>query len=495
VSGLRVAVVGGSVAGLGVAVALARRGHRVTVFERDAAPLPATPADAFARWERRGSPQTRHSHAFLARLRLLLAQREPALLERLLANGAEELRFREMAARVLPGAVFEPSDDEIVMLACRRITFEWVLRGYAESLPGVDFRGGAAVAGLEGGPDPATGRPRATGVRLGRRGEERVAADLVVDASGRRTRIGRWLAELGARAPRVESEPCGIFYTSRFYRLRPGAEMPSLDGPMAADLGFLKYGIFPGDSRIFSITLAASPLDEPLRAVIRAPAFEALASFLPATRPWVDPAVAEPLGGVHTMAKLENTRRFPLEEGEPLALGVVCAGDSLIHTNPITGRGCTLALVGAFELADALDACPGDLRTFALDYESRVEREIAPWYRAMRQQDRDAVRVAELQRRGEDPFAVQRADGSVDPQATVRSLLRDGFLPALREDVSVLRAFMRLFNLLTPPDDLMKDPALLARVLAVYARRHERDPDALGPSRDAVMAQLAARAA
>ena len=73
-----------------------------------------------------------------------------------------------------------------------------------------------------------------------------------------------------------------------------GCSAPAPDeGAMGADLGYLKYGIFPGDSRIFSITLAASPDDNPLRAAIRVPGFEALAAFLPATRAWVDPEIAE----------------------------------------------------------------------------------------------------------------------------------------------------------------------------------------------------------
>ncbi|HEY0520858.1 MAG TPA: FAD-dependent oxidoreductase, partial [Ilumatobacteraceae bacterium] len=37
---MEVAVVGGGVAGLGAALALARRGHAVTLFERDDTPMP-----------------------------------------------------------------------------------------------------------------------------------------------------------------------------------------------------------------------------------------------------------------------------------------------------------------------------------------------------------------------------------------------------------------------------------------------------------------------
>ena len=64
------------------------------MLERDATPLPADPDAAFA-WDRRGAPQVRHSHAFLARLRNLLRDRHPDVLRQLLDAGATELRFMD----------------------------------------------------------------------------------------------------------------------------------------------------------------------------------------------------------------------------------------------------------------------------------------------------------------------------------------------------------------------------------------------------------------
>jgi len=484
----RALVVGGSVAGLASALALARAGLSVRVLEQDAEPLPASPEEAFARWQRRGVPQTRHSHAFLARLLELLKAREPALLDALLAHGAELIRFVDVVRKALPGAELLAEDDEIALLACRRTTFEWVLRRHVAALPQVELRGGVAVTGLLADASPGSAPLRVVGARAG---DARFEAELVVDASGRRSRLRHWLAALGAPRPREHSEPCGIFYSSRFYRGRDGAPLPELDGPMGADYGFLKVGIFPGDAHSWSVTLAASPDDPPLRALARPELFEALAARLPLTAPWVDPAVAEPISEINSMAGLRNTRRFLVEGGEPLALGVAAAGDALIHTNPIVGRGCTLAFVNAYLVADAWRESSGDLRAFAQGLEAKVEREIVPWYENMLVQDRDAIRVMELLRDGGDPWQVNRADGSVDPAAYLRVLLRDGFVPALREDAALLRSFFRLFNLLDAPNDLMKDPSLLARVLASYARRGTRAAEPM-PTRAEVVAQLAA---
>jgi 2-polyprenyl-6-methoxyphenol hydroxylase-like FAD-dependent oxidoreductase len=488
-----VVVVGGSVAGLATGIALHRSGHRVTLLERDATPLPASPGEAFFRWNRAGSPQTRHSHAFLARLHNLLAARAPEVLELLLAHGVGELRFHDMVREIFESPAFEPEDDEITLLACRRITFEWVLRRYVSDLGRVELRDGVRVDGLASAPDEGSGLPRATGVLVRRPdgSHATVEADLVVDASGRRSKLPEWLAAIGARAPREDSEPCGIFYSTRFYQRRPGVAGPrATTGVMGADLGYLKWGVFPGDDGTFSVTLCASPDDPELRPILHPRPFELAAGLVPATREWVDPAVAEPLTEVHGMGDLRNTRRFLVEDGAPLALGVVAVGDALIHTNPLNGRGCTLAWIHACCLADALAEHPEDPRALALSLDARVAREIVPWYEATRVQDRDAIEVSAIQREGGDPFAFQREDGGIEPKAYMRSLVHDGFIPGLREDLVLLRTFMRMFNLLEPPEDLMKRPEVLQRVIAAWGRRHTREREVVGPTREEMVEHL-----
>jgi 2-polyprenyl-6-methoxyphenol hydroxylase-like FAD-dependent oxidoreductase len=480
-----VIIVGGSVAGLGAALALSNDGHRVTVLERDATPMPASHLEAFERWDRRGSPQVRHSHVFLARLYCLIRDHAPELLAKLLECGAEEIRFADMARRTMPDATFEPGDEDMVLLAVRRITFEYLLRKHVLDSGRVDFRDGDDVTGLLAARDPATGLMRAHGVTLKRASgeEETLDADLVVDASGRRSKLDDWLEAIGVERPHEDSEPCGIFYSSRFYRVRPGAVPPPLEAGMGADLGYMTVGLFPGEAGIFSLTLAASPDDDAMRSVLRTRGFEAAAAALPLTRGWVDPKVSEPITDVHGMANLRNTRRHFVKDGEPLALGVIAIGDAQIHTNPIVGRGCSLAWVSAFLLADALRKHPEDPRALALEYAAGIEREVVPWYKGQLDMDRDAILVEELHRRGENPFQTERSDGSQDPRAFMRSLLREGLGHAMREDMRVLRAFMRVFNLLDPPQDVMARPEIMQSVLAAYNDRHNRPPLVTGPSR------------
>src|SRR5947207_10365336 len=123
---MQVVVIGAGVGGLGTALALSRQGHDVTVLERDRTPLPHDPEEAFA-WDRRGAPQVRHSHAMLARLRNLLRDRYPDVLDALYAAGATDWPLTDKLPDTMDDPSPKPGDEDLVMLACRRTTFEWVL--------------------------------------------------------------------------------------------------------------------------------------------------------------------------------------------------------------------------------------------------------------------------------------------------------------------------------------------------------------------------------
>ena len=568
-----VLVAGAGVAGLGTALALSRAGHRVTLVERDATPLPADPDAAFE-WDRRGAPQVRHSHALLARLHNLLRDRYPDVLDALLDAGATEMRFTDNLPEEITDRDPRPGDEDLVALACRRTTFEWVLRRTVLATDAVELRHGVTVEGLVAGAGDAGARPRVIGARLraaagpgGRPSgageadgaDEVVRAPLVVAALGRRSAAPRWLGELGV-VPDEHEEDTGLIYLSRFYRLHADVESPPTDGPIGGDLGYLKYAVFQGDNRTLSVTFALDAEDAELRARLLDPdEFDRAAGALVVTRPWVDPGLTRAITGVHTMGGLINRRVDYLDgDGRPRVLGFHAVGDAHTCTNPLYGRGCSLGMVQATLLADALADHPGattaDLDARARAYEAASDREIRPWYRAAVNQDR-LNREAAIARAHErtadqhgstgvrDPVpsvgpvdapspagapdeapaaadamgtdtAVERsADGSsaadgvetaddAQRQAAreardfMQSLMRDGLMVAVRTDATVFRAFVRSFNLLDPPELITSDPDVVNRVLAAYQTRDQRPPEpALGPDRSGLLAALATPAA
>jgi len=482
---MQVLVVGGGVAGLGSALVLARQGHDVVVVERDDTPMPSTADEAFE-WDRRGAPQVRHSHAFLARLVGLLRRDYADIYAELLREGATEMRFGDDLPPTITDFVREPADDDLVMLACRRTTFEWVLRRFALAEGRVTFRTGVGVDGVLTDPTAASDAvPRVVGVRLADGAELR--ADLTVVAAGRRSALSEWLEAAGSAPVNEEVDDTGIVYFSRFYRLLPDAEYPPRGGPIGGDLGYVKYGVFVGDNRTFSVTLATPTDDDELRRRLADPVvFDECARQLVATAPWLD-GRAEPITEqVHVMAGLLNRFRDYVPDGQPVATGFVPVGDAVLCTNPLYGRGCSVAFWGAHLMAEAVAAHPDDPTALLLEYERTLREQVYPWYRAGVEQDAEARRVAAAMLRGDDP------DGdTTDPRTFMRSVFRDGLLPAMRTDAVVLRAFFRSFNLLTTPEAMATDPDVGARVLAAWQDRDSRPPEPLlGPKHRAGLVAL-----
>jgi 2-polyprenyl-6-methoxyphenol hydroxylase-like FAD-dependent oxidoreductase len=356
---------------------LARRGHHVIVFERDDTPMPQSADEAFE-WDRRGAPQVRHSHAFLGRLVGLLKAEYADIYQQLLDEGASEMCFGDDLPPTITNFERQPDDDELVMLACRRTTFEWVLRRAALAEGRVEFRTGVAVNGVVA---EQLATPRVTGVRLADGGTE--AANLVIVAAGRRSALPEWLHEAGSEPIADHVDDTGIVYFSRFYRLHDARTYPPRTGPIGGDLGYLKYGVFVGDNHTFSVTLATPTDDEELRKKLADPTvFDACARQLTATAPWLD-GRAEPITeSVHVMAGLVNRWRDFVVDGQPLATGFIPIGDAVLCTNPLYGRGCATAFWGAHLMLAAVDAHPDDPERMLLAYDTALRAEIYPWYRA-----------------------------------------------------------------------------------------------------------------
>lgn len=459
-------VIGAGVAGLAATLALASRGAAVTLLERDPVDVGADADASFQKGERNGAPQVHHSHVFLGRLRNLLRQKYPTFLQALMAAGARELGGTDRPPMPLRGLQHEPGDDELVALGCRRTTFEWVLRQHVLALPDVQLHAGARVVGLLG---TRARTPAIAGVRLqSAAGERPLYAHLVVDASGRRSEAPSWLAELGARPVRETSSPSGIVYYTRYYRLRPGAAEPEPGtAPLAGDLDWVKFAVFPADNRCFSVTLAV-PLAEPrLKVLAEAAAFDTLVRSIDGLAPWLDPQLAEPIEvagrAVQAMGGLVNrVRRFVDAEG-PVARRFFALGDAVYCTNPLYGRGCTQAFLHAEMMAEAVSKHPGDLARAALQLEREARALLDPFFRASVVADRDAVRRAE----GREP--------SHWANRLRARFFREAVTVALRHDPVVFRAFLRMMNMLETPEQAFSSPEVVLRCLWAMGRRSALD--------------------
>ena len=209
-------VLGASMAGLLAARVLADEYRRVTIVERD--PLPESGLD------RKGVPQGRHAHGLLPRGAQIFGELFPGLPANLAADGVPVLRSPQEFRFILGGHLLCQDGGPIEpTYAQSRPYLESHVRNRVRALPNVSIRDRCDVAGLV----TTQSRDRVTGVRVlpraGGPAEQILAADLVVDATGRTGRTPVWLKEMGYSPPTEEQVPVDIKYASRYLRLRPGA--------------------------------------------------------------------------------------------------------------------------------------------------------------------------------------------------------------------------------------------------------------------------------
>ncbi len=483
----KILVIGAGIAGLNIALALAPSGRELLLLERDAPPPEGDADQAFFDWNRRGVGHLRHSHAFLARLRTIIKDQHPALLEQLLAAGCREIGFSDMLPDGLKRDYApQPGDRDMAVLTSRRTTLELVIRRYVERLPGVTILSGVTVRGLILEPLDA-GQIRVVGAQgdiAGDAGEWR--ADITIDAAGRNSQAAEQLSEAGA-ALSEEAENCGILYYTRHYRLLPDKSEPAeRKAPGTGDLGFIKYGLFPGDNRCFSITLAVPDIEMEIRQnIVRPEIFDRICALLPGIAPWTDPETAEPISKVFGMGDLRSRWRSFVASDQRATLGFFAVGDSLIRTNPLYGRGCSFAAIEA-QILSGVMAQSDDPGARARLYDTRVRDELTVYYNDMREQDRAAVRRA-----------LNARDPNYSPSLRGRlrqSFIDDGVRIAVRSDIDLLRSAMRDFHMIDPPGAWLKRPQSMAKVMRWWARGKRRNahlyPPPLGPDRKAMMAEL-----
>jgi 2-polyprenyl-6-methoxyphenol hydroxylase-like FAD-dependent oxidoreductase len=338
-----VVVLGAGLAGALAAAAAALDGRSVVVIERDV--LPAAPVP------RRGVPQGRQAHVFLLRGLLAVEELLPGFRTALHDAGAVALDTGDLAW--LGEFGWAPTVRQFEVLSATRPLFEQVVLDRVRALPGVMIRDGTQVEGLRRVTDAGT-----WAVDL--QGGATVTAHLVIDATGRSSRLPQWLSALGLSTPATTEVDARIGYATRVYAVPPGAVRPAgvvLQQTPATQSGGLALPVEDGR---WLVGVVGAAERRPPRGEV---AFEGFVAGLhdPALAELVDAGV--PVGDVAVHRQTGNLRRH-YDRMRDWPTGLLVLGDSLCAFNPVYGQGVTVAACEALLLRDALrrGLRPGDER-------------------------------------------------------------------------------------------------------------------------------------
>lgn len=453
-------VLGGSVAGLCSAGALAAYFDDVIVLERDELPPDAR--------HRRGVPQSKHPHFLLNSGRRAINDLFPGFEEDLIAAGGLHLTA-SMDTAYLEGPGWTPrKQGALDMVYGSRILIERVLRDKVRGLPNVTIREGASVTGIDttGGGTP---QGRVTGVSFSTsEGEERIAAGFVVDAMGRGSSVSDWLVAAGWPETPVKTLDAKVTYVSRWYDL-PAPEdrsptwwwqhlviMPTQDkGEHPPEHEFL-VNFFPMEGNRSIACMGSWGIDMP-RTVDD---FTASAERLRTPQFAAAMAASTPTSEVHLTRSTGNKwRRYDQLPTAPE--GIAFVGDAICGFNPFYGQGMSAAAMSAVLLRDALRSATKLDQAFhqRLLTAQRKNLEVA-WGMAMAR-DR----------------GYECATGTETVPAWQRRILAAMTWPmfnlitgASREYPVVDEHFARVFNLDESIGDMMRNPRVLWALLRFKVR-------------------------
>ena len=332
VQGREVIVIGGSLAGLFAAAAAAAAGAHTTIIERDV--LPTEPAS------RKGVPQDRQPHVLLHRGLLAAEELLPGLREDLIRHGAAQFDVGAMPWLGEYGwmPTWIPAYE---LVSATRPLLEHLVRERVRSLPNVVIHEGVRVTQL-----------RRSGSRWQVECEDATMseADVVIDASGRSSRLPHWLAELGYPTPEPRTIDAHFGYACRVYRAT--VPVPISTGIMVFAVPETGVGALalPVENGRWLVVSAGYGDRRPTRDPDE---------FVPFLDGLQDPAIAdlvrllEPISDVQIYRQTGN-RRHHFGSSRTWPANLVAVGDAYCAFNPVYGQGITVAACQALLLRDSL---------------------------------------------------------------------------------------------------------------------------------------------
>ncbi|MFZ0832262.1 MAG: oxidoreductase [Mycobacterium sp.] len=343
--GKHAVVIGASIAGCCAGRVLSDYYDRVTLFDRD--DLPGQPAN------RSAVPQGRHVHILMSRGAQEFGALFPGLLDDMVAAGVPILEDQPgsihfgAAGHVL--GIPTELEETFTTYVPSRLHLEWQIRRRTAWLPNVEIQQRSVNAPRY---DAAT--QRVTGVEL--EGGEFVEADLVVDATGRGTRLPVWLSEWGFERPVEDTVDVGIGYATQQLRIPDGLIEEKVVVAGASNAQPVGIGMLYYEDGTWGMTTFGVGRVEPPRT------FAEMCDVADVVLPQHAAAIrrAKPLGEV-AFHKYPTSRWRRYDKLARFPAGIVPFGDAVVSFNPTYGQGMTMTSLQAGHLQRALDVPDDDV--------------------------------------------------------------------------------------------------------------------------------------
>jgi 2-polyprenyl-6-methoxyphenol hydroxylase-like FAD-dependent oxidoreductase len=236
---------------------------------------------------------------------------------------------------------------------CSRELLDWAVRRRVAAQRGIRFVQSVDAVGLVPTSDASAVSGLLVRPRGGVGGQEVMPADLVVDASGRTSRLSSWLEAIGYQGPEETVVDAHWGYASRVFRRPTGADgqdWQALAITPAPPHDVRTGVLLPIEGDRWLVTLGGGnghypPTDE--------------AGFLEFARSMRSPALYEAIIVAETGSAITGYRRLEhrLRHYDRLPRWprrLLALGDGVCAANPIYAEGMTLAVLGALELRGCL---------------------------------------------------------------------------------------------------------------------------------------------
>lgn len=440
--GRRAVVVGAGMAGLPAARVLADFFEEVVVLERDGLPSEAAP--------RAGTPQSRHTHALLMGGQEALGDLFPGFARDLAEAGAVPLRVGLDVRLEQPG--FDPfpqRDLGFVGYAMSRPLIELALRRRVREYANVTLREHCRALELVASTDG--GGVAAIRFENGDRQRETLAADLVVEASGRCNLTLDLLDALGRSPPAQTEIAVDIGYGTAVFATPsdPPVGWKAVMTFDTASKGGLAAILLPIERNRWIVTLVGRHADKP---PVHRDAFLAYAERL-RTRT-IHHAIerAEAQGEIARFGFPASVRRH-FERVAEFPRGLLPFGDAICRFNPVWGQGMSVAAQEARLLHRLLPRrAAGPLADIAPDFFAEAAALIeTPWSLAA------VPDLAHPETVGERP-----------PDLAQRLAFGKALNRLAAQDPAVHKLVHEVLHL-CKPRSVLDEPALVARVKALAA--------------------------